>query len=299
MSDELEKDLPEGNEPEEVEVEEKPELPNDPVDRNEVIDVPLSRQEKKRNRFKEVEERAARAEKAAEDARREAAEARAQFQQRIAHPQDQSHQPQQVHPAAQRLRDIDNATRQLHKEYEAVTSSRKLSAEEHQAYEDRALALQTARISTIAQASAPQVNEQEMYRRWKWNDFTTRHNDVFSNEKAKYWAVSEWQKRVYALGEADTEDLAEKILDETRVKYGMKPRRGGGGPDAATRARLSGVSAQGSGGVESGESGAVRMGARERAMARELYDKDPPNVAYQKWANGPGMRAALKSAGRK
>jgi hypothetical protein len=298
MSDEFEDNKVEGTEVEQEELEEKPELPPEPADRNEVIDVPV-RDQKKRNRFKEFEERTARAEKAAEEARREAQEARALHQQRFAHPQDQSSQQQAPNPAAQRLRDIDAATRQLHKEYEAVTSSRRLDPAEQQAYEDRALALQTARISTIAQASAPQVNEQEMYRRWKWNDFTNRHNDVFSNEKAKYWAVSEWQKRVYALGEADTEDLAEKILDETRVKYGMKPRRGNSGPDAATKARLSGVSAQGGGGGDGGDGGAVRMGKRERAMAQELYDKDPPQVAWQKWANGPGKRAAMKQASRK
>lgn len=299
MANEFEDNKLEGGEGEVEELEEKPELPPEPADRDETIDVPV-REQKKRNRFKEFEERAARAEKEAAEARREAQEARALHQQRLAHPQDQSSQPaQQAHPAAQRLKDIDAATRQLHREYEAVAGSRKLSAKEQQDYEDRSLALQTARISTIAQASSPQVNEQEMYRRWKWNDFTNRHNDVFSNEKAKYWAVAEWQKRVYAMGEADTEDLAEKILDETRIKYGMKPRRGGGGPDAATKARLSGVSAQGGGGSEAGDTGAVRMGKRERQMAEELYDKLPPREAWQKWANGPGKRAAMKQASRK
>jgi hypothetical protein len=41
------------------------------------------------------------------------------------------------------------------------------------------------------------------------------------------------------------------------------------------------------------------MGKRERQMAEELYDKLPPREAWQKWANGPGKRAALKQASKK
>lgn len=299
MDTELEDKKLEGGEGEEdVELEDKPELPPEPADRNETVDVPI-REQKKRNRFKEFEERAAKAEREAAEARREAQEARAIHQQRLAHPQDQSTHQQQVHPVAQRLREIDEATDRLHQEYQAVASRPGFTDQQQREYEQRARQLQTAKMAAVAQAAAPQVNEQEMYRRWKWQEFTTKHNDVFSNEKAKYWAVAEWQKRVYAMGEADTEDLAEKILDETRVKYGMKPRRGGGGPDAATRARLSGVSAQGAGGGEVGDTGAVRMGKRERQMAEELYDKIPPREAWQKWANGPGKRAALKQASKK
>lgn len=295
MSDELEKELPEGNESEEV-VEEKPELPAEPADRNETIDVPV-REQKKRNRFKEFEERAARAEREAQEARREAQEARALHQQRLAHPQDQSQQP--VSPAVQKLRDIDEATRRLHKEYQTVASRGNLSEQEQDAYEQRALQLQTARMAAVVEATRQPVNEQEMYRRWKWQEFTTKHNDIFSHEQAKHWAVGRWQQLVYGEKAADTEELAEKILDEARVKYGMKPRRGGGGADAATRARLSGVSAQGGGGGDVDSVGAVRMGKRERQMAEALYDNLPPQQAWQKWANGPGKRAALKSAGRK
>lgn len=298
MDTELEENKLEGGDGvEEAEVEEKPELPPEPVDRNEAIDVPV-REQKKRNRFKEFEERAVRAEKAAEEARREAQEARALHQQRLAHPQDQSHQQQQVHPAAQRLRDIDEATRRLHKEYQAVAARPGFTERQQDEYEQRALQLQTARMAAVVEATRQPVNEQEMYRRWKWQEFTTKHNDVFAHEQAKHWAVGRWQQMVYGEKAPDTEELAERILDEARIKYGMKPRRGGGGPDAATRARLSGVSAQGAGGHGT-EISAVSMGRREKAMAEELYDKLPPREAWQKWANGPGKRAAMKQASKK
>lgn len=298
MADEFDDNKLEGGEGSD-DIEDKPELPPEPADRNEEINVPVqSREEKKRNRFKEFEERTARAEKAAEEARREAQEARALHQQRLSHPQDQSRQPENPH--AQRLRDIDAATKRLHKEYESVAGSRRLTEQEQAYYEDQAQALQTAKMAAVSEATRQPVDEKEMYRRWKWNDFTTKHNDIFSNEQARNWAIGRWQQLALGEKQPDTEELAEKILDEARVKYGMKPRRSGGSNgDAATRARLSGISAQGGGGSGDVDGGAVRMGKRERQMAEELYDKLPPREAWQKWANGPGKRAALKQAARK
>ncbi len=298
MADEFDDKELEGTEPAEVdEPEDKPELPKEPVDRNEEIEVPVTRKEKKQNRFKEFEERTARAERAAEEARREAQEARALHQRQLQTPQDQSRQP--MNPAAQRLQEIDQATRRLHKEYEAVASKPGFTTQQHEEYENRALQLQTARMAAVVEATRQPVNEQEMYRRWKWTEFTSKHNDVFSNDKAQRWAIGRWQQLVQGEGHADTEDFAEKILDEARVKFGMTPRRGGNRPDAATRARLSGVSAQGAGGSEGDGGGAVRMGLRERKMAEELYDNLPPKEAWQKWANGPGKRAAMKQMSRK
>lgn len=298
--DEELKDGVEGSDNEESEVEDKPELPKEPVDKNEAIEVHVqrpSRQEKKANRFKEFEERTARAEKAAEEARREAQEARALHQQRLAHPQDQS--TQQVHPAAQRLRQIDEETKRLHREYEAVASRPGFTPQMQEEYEQRSMQLQTARIATIAQAAQQPLNEDDLYRKVAWRNFTSEHYDVFSDQKIANWAMGRWTQLVQGEGKADTRELAEEILDEARIKFGKQPRRGRGSrPDAATQRRLSGVSAQGGGGGDA-EVGTVKMGAMERKMARELYDNLPPEQAYQKWANGPGKRAAAKMALRK
>jgi len=297
MADEFEDNKVEGTESEAEEVEEKPPLPPEPADRNEEIAVPISREEKKRNRFKEVAERAERAERAAEEARREAQEARALHQRQLQTPQDQSRQAPNPHD--QRLRDIDLATRQLHKEYETVASSRKLTDQEQAYYEERAQALQTAKMAAVAERTRQPIDEQEMYRRWKWNDFTTKHGDIFGDQKKVAWAIGRWHQLVGGEGLADTEENAERILDEARVKFGMKPRRAMANGDAATKARLSGISSQGGASTGDIEGGAVKMGKRERQMAEELYDKLPPREAWQKWANGPGKRAAMKQMSRK
>jgi hypothetical protein len=297
MPDELEDNKVEGGE-ESDELDEKPELPKEPADKNEEIAVQVqSREEKKRNRFKEVADRAERAERAAEEARREAQEARALHQRQLATPQDQSRQAE--NPLHKRLRDIDEATRHLHKEYQTVASARTLTDQEQAYYEERAQALQTAKMAAVSEATRQPVNEQEMFRRWKWNDFTSKHSDIFGDQKKINWAIGRWHQLVGGEGLADSEENAERILDEARVKFGIKPRRAVANGDAATRARLSGISSQG--GASSGdlEGGAVKMGKRERQMAEELYDKLPPREAWQKWANGPGKRAAQKMAARK
>ena len=135
-------------------------------------------------------------------------------------------------------------------------------------------------------------------RKMAWQQFTSEHSDVFTKPDAQAWAIGRWQQLVQGEKKADTKELAEEILDEARVKFGMKPRRGRGPtPDEATRRRLSGVSAQANG---AGATPAkVTMNNMERRMAREMYDNIPPEQAYQKWANGPGKRAAEKMAARK
>jgi hypothetical protein len=296
MADEFDDNKVEGTDDAE-EVEEKAPLPPEPADRNEEIAVPITREEKKRNRFKEAAERAERAEKAAEEARREAQEARALHQRQLANPQDQSRQA--PNPHHQRIADIDEATLRLHAEYSAVASRPDFTPQQQRDYERKAQQLQTAKIAAVQEATRQPINEQELYRKWKWNEFTTKHSDVWHNEKIRNWAIGRWQQQVLGGDLADTEENAEKVLDEARIKFGIKPRRSSANGDAATRARLMGVSSQGGGATGDVDGGAVKMGKRERQMAEELYDKLPPREAWQKWANGPGKRAAVKQMSRK
>lgn len=287
----LEKKDPSVNE--EPEAEDAPELPKEPVDKNESIDVPVqTRAEKKRNRFKEFEERTSRAEQTAEAARREAAEARAQLNQRLQHPQAAQ---QQTNPAAARIAHIDKLTDELHQRYEVASQSKSFTTEMQRQFEQEARNLQTARVAAIVQASGPQVNEEQLIQKAAWRQFTAEHSDIFHNQdqRLQKWAWAQYDLAM-AEGLPDTKELAETILDRTRVKFGLKPRKRGsvGVSEAATQRRLSGVSAQSSGGGD--EVVSVKMTAMERKMARELYDKLPPEQAYQKWANGPGKRAAQK-----
>lgn len=286
---------------EDAELEEKPELPKEPVDKNADIEVQVTRAEKKRNRVKEFEERTTRAEKAAEDARRDAQEARELYQRQLQHPQSQQTPQQQVNPVQQRLGQIAEAKRRLHEHYQAVASQpgydpNGKDRDRQRDFEAKAEELENMRVAAITQAHQPQqINEQDLIRKVALHNYLNSHSDVTHDPKAWEWAHARWVQRK-AEGQADTIEMADEVMEEARIKFGKPTRRGRGNkPDAATKARLSGVPAQSAGGG-AGEVGLVRMNAMERKMAREMYDKLSPEQAYQKWANGPGKKAAARRA---
>jgi hypothetical protein len=277
------------------EPEDKPELPQEPLDKNADIEVPLTRTEKKRNRVKEFEERTTRAEQAAESARREAQEARELYQRQLQHPQSQQHQPQ-VNPTQHRLQQIQNLKAELHEQYQLVASQpgydpRGKDRDRQRDFETKAEQLENARVAAITQAQQPQFNEQDLIRKVALHNYLNSHSDVTHDPKAWEWAHARWVQRK-AEGQPDTIEMADDVMEEARIKFGKPTRKSRGRVDHATKARLSGIASQSAGAAP--EVGMVKMNAMERKMAREMYDKLPPEQAYQKWANGPGKRAAAK-----
>lgn len=286
-----------------ADLEEKPELPREPVDKNADIEVQvLTRAEKKRNRFKEFEERTTRAEAAAEAARREAAEARELYSRQLQHPQSLQQPQQQVNPTQQRLGQIQEAKRRLHEHYQAVASQpgydpQGKDRDRQRDFESKAEELENLRVAAITQAHQPQqINEQDLIRKVALHNYLNSHADVTHNPKAWEWAHARWVQRK-AEGQADTIEMADDVMEEARVKFGMPTRRGRGSkPDAATKARLSGVASQSAGAPQ--ETGKIKMTNMERKMAEEKYDKLPREKAWQAWANNEGKRIAAKRATR-
>lgn len=292
----------------EPEAEDKESLPKDDPNPDAPIEVkvgaPGTRAEKKRNRLKELEqglnERTTRAEQEAQQARREAQEANQRLQALQQHPQSGRSEPQnpQFTQLQQRLGQIAEAKRRLQDQFEAVASRpgwdpRGKDAAEYKRYWDDAENLENARVAAIHSAQQPQqVNQQELVRQIRLQSYLDSHSDVTHDQQKMNWAYARWQQKL-AEGYPDTVEMADETMDEARVKFGLKPRMRRQAPvDPAARRRLTGLPSQGSQG--SAQVGAVTMGKQEKRMARAMYDKDPPEVAYQKWANGPGKRAAEK-----
>lgn len=274
----------------------EPELPADP---NEPITIEtdeakLSRRRQARaerqNRYKEMESENQRL-------RREAEELR----QRSYQPQYQPPQQQQEHPAAQRMRQIDDHERSLHREYQALAQAGKITPQLQEEFENKARQIQVARMATVAQASQPQIDRQAIVREALWANFTTQHADIFHdpNPNVQKWAWAEYHRRL-AEGHADTQEMVEDILDQTRVKFGKTPRKlRGSRPDDNTKARFSGIPSRGGGGAPQGEDGVVHMTADYKRMARQAFGdyKDKKTgkpwteqQMYQHWANGPGKK---------
>lgn len=289
-------------EDEELETKPEPEV-EPPADPNEPIEVVTdearqqSRKERRaerQNEFRRTQEEAASLRAEVEVLRRQPVHA----------PQPQQ---QQMHPSAAKLRDLDQLEDRLHREYEIVASrpGYDRNGAEEANYRQQARNIQIARMAAVQQATAPQINEQELMRKMRWENFTSKHSDVFTSDKARNWAFGEWQKQVHGEGKEDTEELAEEILDKARLRHGMKPRRSSGSaPTSADRQRFSGVSARG-GSPSQASPGAVQMGADEKKLARLAFMGKKINgkelteqQAYQRWANTVGKKLqAEKSKG--
>lgn len=281
------------------ETQEKPEAEIElPADRNEPITVETDEAKVSRRRqaraerqrkYQEIEEENRRLRQEADNYRRQ--------------PQQQYQAPpqQQEHPAAARMRDIDNSERSLHREYQALAQAGKITPQLQEEFEQKARNIQVARMAVVAQASQPQVDRQAIVREAMWTQFTTKHADIFHdpNPNIQKWAWAEYHRRI-AEGHADTEEMVEDILDQTRIKFGKQPRRSRGSrPDPSTQARFTGLSSRGSG-SSINEDGSIQMSADDKRMARIAFgdrkDKDgkPWSEAkqYQYWANTVGKKRA-------
>ncbi len=284
----------------EAEVEESEETPQikDPADKNETIEVPVqTRQEKKRNRFREVEDRARAAEERAERAEREAREARERHQTQLYNPQSgNAPQPNQPSPVQQRLMQIAEEKRRLHSHYEAVASQPGYdrNGPQQREFERMAENLENARVAAIAEAQRPQFNEEDLIRKAQLRSYLNEHSDITNNAQYFKWAVARWQQ-LTAEGKPDTKELSDSVFDEARIKFGMQPRnRRGSRPDDAIKRRLSGVSSQSAGAPQA--TGNIQMTSMERKIAQAKYDNLPPKQAWQKWANNEGKRIMERRA---
>jgi hypothetical protein len=125
--------------------------------------------------------------------------------------------------------------------------------------------------------------------RQKWEE---RYPDVYSNPRAYQFAEATRNRRL-ALGEQETVELVEEVMEETRTALKLGPKKG---PTANERARMSGVSSSGSGGGNGATGGGIQMTKELRAMALSVYRGEPgpdgkpmtEEQAIKKWADTAG-----------
>ncbi len=272
--------------------------PEVPQDDNEPVEVVTEEAHKETRRAKRAE-RQSQFRAAQEEASRLRAEVDALRRQ----PAYQPPAPQQqANPAIQRLHDIDEATRRLHQEYNAVASRPgfKEGSEEHKDFERRNLQLQTARIAAVMDAKGgqqQQPNIDELARSVAWRNFQMEHHDVFNHPQAQQWAWGEYYKRK-AMGRPDTAETAKQLLDDARRQFGLTPRGGVPAPDQSTRQRFTGMGARQAAGASA--PGAIKMDKRDKHMARIAFMKDGVTEAqaYQKWANTAGKEREKMNRGK-
>lgn len=112
-----------------------------------------------------------------------------------------------------------------------------------------------------------------------------RYPDILANPRATAYMDLTFQRMTKAEGRENNWDTGDLAAAETRRAFRMGTRPA---PDAATKARYSGVGG-GANGHANGD-GSIDMIPKFKRMAEALFPDDKPSVAYKKWAQGPGKR---------
>lgn len=208
-------------------------------------------------------------------------------------------------PQANQLAGIDGLIRknyadqeQLHNEYNArvrAAGERGLSADEEQKFKDRAIDLDVANKTLVADrrdaVRAPARAEEARVASLK-----ARAPDVYENEKAFQYARGFYNQEI-ARGVPDTLELHDASMEEARrVILGKRPK-----PDAAQRQRMTGLG--GGTRAPSRDAGATTIsmpkGSHLYRMAIARYPDLEPAQACQKWAQRSGKQYLERTAGKR
>jgi hypothetical protein len=118
--------------------------------------------------------------------------------------------------------------------------------------------------------------------------YVQKYPEVYQNQRAFAYAQGRAQQRM-ALGEQITNSVVDEIMNETMTQFKLGSRPA---PTQSDRAKLSGVSASGSGGGRG--DGGITLSKELRQMALAAYDGLPEEEAIKKWTNKTGKRLREK-----
>lgn len=286
-----EKAEPEDNDVE-IEVQGDEDEPDD--DEVEIEEPKPTRMEKKRQRgnaHKEALERAAQAEARAAQLEQE----RQQFiqQQQLAQ-QQQYHQNQ----AEQEWEQLQKEIQDTFAGFEAAGGANASEAT-RQEYARRAQHLDRKKFAIMARMNGvgQQVDPRQIALYVEGQQLQAKYADIFGNPAAKSWGegrlyqiAAERGITAQSVTRAQYYELLEEAAEETRRRFGLGNRRRSPPPSEATKQRYSGVPSRAGGG-----DGAIKvvMDRNKKRIAEAMYSDLAPEKAWQKWANGPGKRAAI------
>ena len=219
------------------------------------------------------------------------------------------YQPPPGQPQKDPLDDaVDNAYEEqmaFQREYEAVSRSRELTADEQKKYLDRAKALEQKKMAAVYSREAarsgaqnPGPSPEQVADQARLQGLMEEFSDVYGHQdrvqlgngatagRAAIWADNEYRK-LLAEGAPRGVATAKKALTAARERFFRRDQ-----PDRHRRAaeKFTGPP-RGANGASEGSTRVVMTTARKK-MAESLYKNLPAEKAWQKWANGPGRRRA-------
>jgi len=258
-----------------------------------------SRSERRRNRYRELQEERSSAVKRAEEAERREREAREMLLQvsRQSMPQA-APRPEEPDPLDKELDQTFAEQRLLYQQHNSRTTAP--SQEEFEAFDRKARELQKkilvlgGRIA-LRETGVKAQNPQEVRDQVVREQMMQHHGDVLGQQNTQMYCDGVW-RQLRAKGKPDDWSTLEEAAEMTRKAFGMPSRSRRPQPSESYKAKLSG-SSRGSG-ATSQDSGprVVTLTKEHKAMANAMYKHIPSeSERYKRWAAGPGKRLLDKT----
>lgn len=252
-----------------------------------------SRQERKRNRYREQQESRAAAEKRADDAERRERETRELMVQlqRQAAPQQAPAPPKESEYDAE----LDAAFAEQDMVYRDFNSRQNVTPEEHAEFVKKVRSLQRRiliagnKVGNHEMGVGKAPTEQQIRATMTAQRLREEHGDVLGDERKRMYMDGHW-RMLMASGRSDDWSTLSDAAEATRRKFGMPTKTRQAPPSDSYKRKLSG-NARGAGGNGGSESRVVVMNKDFKRMADASYRhiKDPAE-RYKRWAAGPGAK---------
>jgi hypothetical protein len=254
-----------------------------------------TRREQRRDRYRENKERAEQAERRAAMAEQQAMFYREQAMRQT--PQQQPPNPQND-PLERELNAARREADLLLREWNALSAEEQAKRQDD--FNKRSAEIQERRIEVIAQRRiremqmhAPQQHQnidQQVKRTLILSKYHDVLGDITSNNPALQAAAQQraayadalHRAKVLGEGKPDTEATLDEVMEETRRRFGI----GGKRRPAATESEKERYMSQPRGSGSAGAPRTVVLTKMDRRMAVAAFPKDPPEVAYKRYARG-------------
>lgn len=189
----------------------------------------------------------------------------------------------QTDPYEERLNAVYSRQGEAYNAAQAEIKAGTFSAERQKHWEQVARDIETekSRIHTERALEQSRAQQRQDQARMVWEQ---KYPEVYRDPRAFQYAQATWQRRK-ALGEAESNDLADEVFRETmtQFKLGAKPA-----PSASDKARLSGLPSAGSGGGKAAP--VAESNPAFRRMAIAAYPDLSEAEAVKKWSNTTGKK---------
>lgn len=255
-----------------------------------------SRQQRKQNRYREMQE-----ERDAAKREREQLSTRLAQMEQMLHAQRQPQgppPPDKPSPLAEQRARLYQEQEMLYRDFSARQAQ--MSPEEVNAFNKRARELQSEMMETSAQIAVEKqgirpVNEQEVRNQILREQLMREHGDVLSDPRMQEFCQGAWLQ-LRAKGRADDWSTIAEAAEATRRAFGRQTKTQKA-PSESYKRKLTGM-ARGSGSGDGGAPTVVSMNGHQKSMADAAYKhiKDPAE-RYKRWAAGPGRRLLDKQTG--